>query len=219
MELDTGVYRVEMDGRWELLDLYEFPHAFMQTYAFTYCFDSELSPRDADRIDFALENYPWQGGYSIVNIYRVLQNQVEHQHRPYIKEIKYASPGWIDILLNLHPAVKVAGSVAAIAGSMAATTKAYSTIQTTLYNIRLQRDKARLQQIQLTRAQINELTSLTQELCNMIGFERLEELTQRTGSIEVTAKLIAAQFRRLKTIADYVLKGKAALPIKPHNEG
>ena len=208
-----------MGGQWELRDLYEFPHALMQVYAFTYCFDSELSPRDADRINYALQNYPWRGGYSIVNIYKVLQNQVEHQHRPKIAEIQYASPGWIDIILNLHPAVKVAGSVAAIAGSLAATTKAYSTIQKTLHDIRAQKEKSQLERIQLTRAQLNELEGLTQDLANFIGFERLDELYKKTGRIEVTAKLVTAQFRRLKKLSDFVLKGKAFLPLHPRDKG
>lgn len=208
-----------MDGRWDLKDLYEFPHAFMQVYAFTYCFDSDLEPRDADRINYALENYPWAGGYSIVNIFTVLQNQVEREHRPVISEIKYASPGWIDIFLNLHPAIKVAGAVATIAGSLATTTKSYAVLQKTLYDIRAQAQKARLEQIQLTRAQIQEVHGLTQDLANLIGFERLDELNQRTGNVVVTAKLISAQFRRLKVLADYVLKGKAFLPPGPRDEG
>lgn len=215
---DVGIYRIEMDGRWELKDLYEFPHAFMQVYAFIYCFDSDLSPRDADRINYALENYPWRGGYSIVNIYTVLQNQVDLGHRPKIAEIKYASPGWIDIILNLHPAVKLAGSVAAIAGSMAATTRAYSAIQKTLYEISNQREKAKLEKIQLTRAQVNELHALTQDLAKLIEFERPEALSQRTGAMDVTAKLVAAQFRRLKILTDYVLKKKASLPVHPREK-
>jgi len=32
-------YRVYMDGGWELEDLYTFPHAFSQCYAFIYCLD------------------------------------------------------------------------------------------------------------------------------------------------------------------------------------
>ncbi len=217
MNDEIGVYRIEMDGRWDFWDLYEFPHAFIQLYSFIYCFDSELSPLDADRINFALVNYPWGGGYSVVNIYRVLQNQIKPEHRSQISEIRYASPGWIDLITNLPPAVKIATSVATIAGSLAATTKAYATIQKTLSEIRLHRERMRLQRMQLTRAQVSELTGLTQDLSRMIGFSRFEELNERTGNIEVTAKLVAAQFRRLKKLADYVTKGKAILPPHSHD--
>jgi hypothetical protein len=210
--LDNRAYRIHMDGAWGLRDLYEFPHAFMQVYAFIYCFDSPLAPRDADRINDALESYPWAGGYSVVNIYTVLQNQVEHQDRPRIEEIKYASPGWIDVLLNLHPAVKLAGAVAAIAGSLAATAKSYATLQKTFHEVRSGKERNRLDRIKLTREQIQELHGLSEDLARLIGFEQLESLNKRTGNILVTAKLVAAQFRRLKSLADFVLEGKALLP-------
>jgi hypothetical protein len=204
-----------MDGEWELDDLYEFPHAFGQVYAFIYCFDSELSARDAARINHALESYPWGGGYSIVNIYTVLQNQVEPIDRPRIVGIKYLSPGWIDILLNLHPAIRLAGSVAAVMGSLAAATRALAAIQKTLYDIRAQRRKAGVEEIKLTRAEIQELSGLTKDLAKYMKFDKVAALEQRTGDPEVTAKLVAAQFRRLKTLAEFQTKGKAKLPRHP----
>ena len=39
-----GRYRVHMDGRWELEDLYLMPHAFEQCYSFIYCFDTDVTP-------------------------------------------------------------------------------------------------------------------------------------------------------------------------------
>jgi hypothetical protein len=215
--METGIYRIGMDGRWDLKDLYEFPHAFLQVYAFIYAFDTDLEPRDADRINYALENYPWGGGYSIVNIYIVLQNQIDVRLRPRIEEIRYASPGWIDIFAHLHPAVKVAGAVAAIAGSALTTTKAYSAIQDFLYNIRARAAKARIERIQLTRQEIKELHGLNQDLASLIGFEKLEALNARTDNVEVSAKLLSAQFRRLRTLAEFVSKGKAKLPQLPRD--
>jgi hypothetical protein len=211
----TGIYRIELDGRWDLRDLYEFPHAFLQAYSFIYAFDSDLDPRDYDRINYALESYPWRGGYSIVNIYQVLKNQVEPEFRPVIKEIHYASPGWIELFAHLHPAVQIAMGVASIAGSAAAVAKAYSTIQNTLYGIRLRARQARVEHIQLSRAEVQELTGLTHDLANSIGFSGTEDLIQRTGSAEVAAKLVSAHYRRLKILSDFVVKGKARLPTDP----
>lgn len=215
---DIGIYRINMDKEWELNDLYSFPHAFAQTYAFAYCFDSDLSPRDADRINYALENYPWRGGYSYVNIYTVLQNQVPPKLRPRIKQIQYASPGWMDLALNLDPAIKVAAAVASIAGSMVATTKAYASIQKTLQDIKLQREKSKVAHLQLSKAQAKELRGLCEELSKLVGFKKFEELVSRTGDIEIAAKLLAAQFRRLKAIAEFSSKGKIGLPLSSKNK-
>ncbi len=93
-----GAYRVLLDGRWSLEDLYTFPHAFSQCYSFIYCLDSDLSPRDRDRINDALAGYPWRGGYSYVNVYTVFHHQVPPRHRPVVKALSYASPGWLDIV-------------------------------------------------------------------------------------------------------------------------
>lgn len=215
--MDSGVYRVEMDGRWNLKDLYEFPHAYMQVYAFAYAFDTGLPAVDADRINYALESYPWAGGYSVVNIYSVLQSQVGPRSKPDIKEIRYASPGWIDLILHLHPAVKVAGAVAAIASSMAATTKAYAAVQDVLYKISARSKRARIESIQLTRLEVEELLKLNEELAKAMKFSDIEGLEARTQNPHVTAKLLSAQYRRLKKLATFVTQGKAKLPLAAPN--
>jgi len=213
--MDSSIYRIEMDGRWNLKDLYEFPHAYLQVYAFTYAFDTDLPSHDADRINYALENYPWGGGYSIVNIYSVLQSQVGPKFKPVVKEIRYASPGWIDLLLHPYPAFQIAGAVAAIATSAAGTVKAYSAIQSCLYRISARSQQARIEKIQLTRQELKELQGLNQDLASAIKFTRLDELQTRTKSVHVTAKLLSAQYRRLKQLAKFVTAGKVNLPIPP----
>ena len=211
--MDSGIYRIEMNGRWSLKDLYELPHAYLQVYAFAYAFDTNLPSQDAERINFALESYPWGGGYSVVNIYAVLQNQVGPRFRPEIKEIRYASPGWIDLFLHLHPAIKIAGAVATIATSAAGTIKAYSAIQDCLYKISARARKARIEKIQLTRQELAELQKLNRELAQAMMFNGTDELEARTNSVHVAAKLLSAQFRRLKKLAEFIKKGKANLPI------
>src|SRR5712671_4940806 len=122
---DANYYRVILDEEWKLTDLYEFPHSYDQCYAFIYCLDSDLSPRDRARINLALEGYPWQGGYSYVNIYTVLRNQVPLRDRPRIKSISKASPGWLDLFLNVGVAIQVAQSVMALSGAAVSAAIAY----------------------------------------------------------------------------------------------
>lgn len=213
--MDYGIYRVNMDGRWSLKDLYDFPHAYLQVYAFVHAFDSELPSRDADRINYALENYPWAGGYSVVNIYSVLQSQMGPLSKPIVKEIRYASPGWMDLLLHIHPAVKIAGAVAAVSASAAGTVKAYASIQECLYKIRARAKQAKVERIQLTIQEIQALRELNEELAKAIEFTSVRELEERTGNVETTAKLLSAHFRRLKALAGYVKAEKASFPRTP----
>ena len=215
---DVGHYRVLLDKKWTLADLSAFPHAYLQTYAFAYCFQSDLPPRDANRINEVLKNYPWQGGYSYVNAYFVLQGQVPPKYRPQISSIQYASPGWIDLLLNLDPAVCVASSVAAIAGSAAAIGKAYSSLQKSLHEISERRKKSDIVKLRLSREEAKELRLLSEELAELMEFKKLDELVERAGNIEVASKLIAAQYRRLKALTKYVEKGQLKLPTSLRDE-
>jgi hypothetical protein len=211
---DNDYYRISLANDWQLTDLYEFPHAYSQNYAFIYCLDSDRSLRDRARIDEAVASYPWGGGYSYVNIYTVFQNQVPAQERPLVRSIHKSSPGWLDLFLNIDVAIRVAKSVAVLAGSAAAATYAYKNIQKFLGEISVDRKKRQLQQLQITAAQAKALTSMSVEMAKYLGFKNLKELHERTGNPEISMKLLLAHYRRLAVLVEYEEKGKARLPIE-----
>ena len=207
-------YRVVLpeSGSWSLHDLYVFPHAYEQCYAFIYCLDTELPARDIEAIDYAVLNYPWKGGYSYVNFYALLQRQVPVKDRPKIKSIHKASPGWIDLILNLDAAKQVALAVATLSGATAAAAAAYAKAYKILLSLKPERARARSQQFQLTQAHIKSMRGTCDELAKAMGFKSLAELNHKTGNIEVSMKLLAAQYRRLKTLVEFEQKNKAVLP-------
>lgn len=209
---DQESYRLLLNGNWQLEDLYELPHAFDQCYAFIYCLDSELSIRDKDRVDRAFLAYPWRGGYSYVNIYSVLKNQIPWNHRPRVKAIQKASPGWLDLFLNADVAIQVAKSIAALAGAGVAATKAYAVIKKTLSQIKVEREKAKLQELQLTQAQHKTLMGMCETMAKFLGFKNLKELHAKTESPEVSLKLLSAHYRRSSVLLEYVQTGKIELP-------
>ena len=205
-------YRVLLNGDWDLDDLYEFPHAFNQCYAFTYCLDSKLDNYDQQRINGAFAVYPWRGGYSYVNIYIVLQNQVPWRYRPTIKSIQKASPGWLDLFLNADVAIQIAKSVTALSGAGVVAVKSYATIRKTLSQISVERERAKLQTFQISAQQQKTLMGMCEDLAKHLGFKNVKELHQRTGDPEVSLKLLSAHNRRTKVLLEYVEEGKAALP-------
>jgi hypothetical protein len=207
-------YRVRMDGRWELSDLYEFPHAFEQCYSFIYCFDAEVRPISAERITQALQNYPWRGGYSYVNIYLVLAHQINWRDRPRVSQISYASPGWIELALNLDVAVQVAKAVAAIAVSGAVAAKSYAAATKYLSEIKTAREKTKLANMKLTVEQDKVLMKLCEAHAKFLGFKSVKALTEQTGNSEVTLRLLLAHHRRLRAIAKLSEEGKALLPLE-----
>jgi hypothetical protein len=213
-------YRIQMDGTWRLADLYEFPRGLSQAYAFIYCFDSHGST-SAGRLDEALANYTWKGGYSVVKIYTVLQHQVPPSHRPQINSIQYSSPGWMELILDLHTIGKLAYAVATLSIGPAAVgiLKTYGAIQNQLQNIRRRSENFKSERAALRTKEVEALGDLCDQLSKQIGFKRYHELLKRVdGDPEVAAKLLSAQYRRLKLVADYSIKGKASLPQLPTHE-
>jgi hypothetical protein len=209
---NEGSYRVLMDGRWKLEDLYTFPHAFSQCYSFIYCMDAPLDPRDRDRINNAFIGYPWKGGYSYVNIYVVFLHQVPPRFRPAVKAISYASPGWLDILLNPDVALQVAKSVGILAGSAVAAAKAYATSMKYIRQVSTERKRAQLDDMKLTQAQHKTLMAMCEDMAKFLGFKSVKELHERTGNPEISLKLLGAHYRRMSQLVEFVKDGKAALP-------
>jgi hypothetical protein len=125
-----NAYRIRLpEEEWQLDDLYELPHAFEQCYAFVYCLDMELMERDRESIDQTFSAYPWRGGFSYVNIYLVLKSQLPYAARPRLKSMHKASPGWIDLYLNVDAAIQVAKAVGILATTAVAAAKAYAQVK------------------------------------------------------------------------------------------
>jgi hypothetical protein len=209
---ESSVYRVLMDGRWQLEDLYVFPHAYSQCYSFIYCLDSDLPPRDRERIADTMSAYPWRGGYNYVNLYTVLRNQIPQAHRPEVRSISYASPGWLDIGLHLDVAIQVAKAVAVLAGSAVAAAKAYATVMKYISQVSAERKRAQLEEMRLTQAQHKTFMGMCEDMAKFLGFKNVRELHEKTGNPEVSLKLLAAHYRRTSQLVEFVEDGTAKLP-------
>jgi hypothetical protein len=207
-----------MNERWELDDLYGFPHAYSQAHSFIYCFDSALDTRNAERINRALEEYPWRGGYSYVNIYIVLQHQIPVPHRPTIASIQYASPGWIDVLLNPDVALQVAKSVGILLGAGVAAVEAFKRVDKARLDIARRRREQNREYAEISASEAKALGEMSEEIAKHLGFSSLKELQERTNNPEVTLKLLLAHHRRLRILGDYVESGKVSLPEKLKDE-
>lgn len=206
-------YRVLLNEDWELEDLYEFPHALSQCYAFIYCLDSNLSPANRERISLAMRHYPWRGGYSYVNIYSVLKNQIPRGERPKIDSIQKASPGWLDLILNANVAGQVAVAVTTLAGAGTAAVAAYKKAYQLILSINAERRKAQVAKMTASVAQVKAMNVMCVELAKNLGFKSLKELHEHTGDPEVSLKLLMAHHRRMSVLVEYAAEGKAILTL------
>jgi hypothetical protein len=153
-----------------------------------------------------------------VNIYTVLHHQIPVPHRPRIAAIQYASPGWIDILLNPDVALQVAKSVGILLGAGVAAVEAIKRIHKARLDMAYQRRKMRGEFAALSAAEAKALNEMSEEVAKHLGFGSLAALNNRTQNPEVTLKLLLAHHRRLRILSEYVESGKIALPEKLRDE-
>ena len=211
--IEQQSYRVFLNEDWELRDLYEFPHALSQCYSFVYCLDSDLKPRDRERIKIAINEYPWRGGFSYVNIYAVLANQIHGPDRPRIKSIQKASPGWLDLLINVNVAYQLAGALTVLSGAVVSAIAAYKKANQLLIAVNTARRKANADSVKATAEELRGINAMCVELAKHLGFKSLRELHEHTGDPEVSLKLLMAHYRRMSMLLNYSKKGKAILSL------
>ena len=81
-------------------------------------------------------------------------------------------------------------------------------------SLKAEREKSRLQQLQLRQQQIKAIRGSCDELAKSLGFKNLPDLHRRTNDPEVSLKLLAAHYRRMKVLVDYEEKEKVVLPFE-----
>ena len=121
--------------------------------------------------------------------------------------------------LNADVAIKVAKAVTALAAASVAATAAYASIQKTLTGIKVSREKARLEYMQITRAQVQQVLKMCDDIAQFVGFKNVKDLHRRTGNPEVSLKLLLAHYRRMRSLVDFRKKGKAILPTDDETNG
>jgi hypothetical protein len=207
----AGNYAIFMDKRWSLEDLYKFPRAYEQVY-FAY---EAILPTDEEfveeRIDRAFKAFPWRGGYSAVSFYNQLKWATPPNNRPTIQKIQYASPGFIELALSLPLAIKIAASVASVAGAIGTCNKVYNRIHVDLQNRKLLRLEVEKKKLDLTRDEIALISHANTEMAHLLGLSSPDAILTRTDNPLVSLKILLSIFRRVRILADYKNKGKADL--------
>lgn len=209
-----GSYRIAIDQRWSLDDLYVFSRNFEQAYFLAYSFLPELPRQAVGRVEDAFRKFPWRGGYSAVNFYNQLQ--VASQHRPTIRSIQYASPGILDLALLLPAAFTIGQLVRSIAKSIEVSNSTYHRVMTDLQERKLLRLKVRETELQLSKVEAKVIEEHAETMARLLGFDSHRQLTERTGNPFFTLKILLSYYRRLRTLAKFEVSGKARLPAKGH---
>lgn len=210
--MDSHVYRVLLDERWSLEDLANFSRVYSQCYAFLYCLDTAAVDIASSRIESSLHNLELRGGLSYVNVYDIFKSHVAKEHRPQVKSIQYASPGWIDLALNPEVATQFAKVLGIYLGGAAATAETYKRLYKIYADLSTIRKKRQSTTFKLSAQDAVTAKELNEELAKGLGFESLADLDKHTKDVEESSKLLMAQYRRMEKMAKFVRSGKASFP-------
>jgi hypothetical protein len=209
--MKTEVHQIPIGGKWTLEDLYTFPHTYEQCY-FMYL---ALTPRTAEfedeRVLYAYEAFPWQGGYSAVDFYNQLKYAVPRQRRPRIVRIRYSSPGFIElgglsvaVALGLEKVVKnICNSAKMISGT-------YTAIYRDMQKRKLLRIRTDNEIRKLTREERHIVKEHADNLARVLDVDP-DVLTERTGSSYKSLKILMSLFRRVRVLVGFQNSGRLRL--------
>lgn len=206
--VEFGRYKIDIDNEWSLEDLHKFPKAYEQLY---FAIEALLPSVDEDteyRLMRTFQGFPWQGGYSAVNFYNNLKWATPKPERPEVVSLKYASPGWIELFLQLPLAVQIASSAASIATSLGICNRVYHNIYRDLQDRKLLRIEVERQKRKLDLEEIEFLHRSFDKMASLMGLPNVHEIHRRTENPLVSLKILLSMYRRFRDIADFQVKGK-----------
>lgn len=209
-----GRYRIEIDKRWDLEDLYKFPRAYEQVYFALFSLSTHDDENTRERIDRAYASFPWKGGYSAVNFYNNLKYILPKRQRPAVASIQYASPGWIELFHVVLPvAFGIAAIVKAVCSSLNNANDTYTSIHKGLADRKMLRIEVERKELELLEQHLNFVKKANQDMAQILQLppSQIEVINAKTGSALKTLKIFLSIFRRIKILAEYQNKGKADL--------
>jgi hypothetical protein len=186
-----GICKFAVNGRWDLDDLSVFPRELKQVYAF----HSTLSAENVvpfSKLSTIKAPPPLRGGFSYVNLYNSLYNQIPMSERPYIYRFSYSSPGFLEIMGTL---AVLNALIYVVKNFLSLAQKVLDIIRDSedfLNERRLRRRETRQSEVEFSASEINEAKYLAHIVGKEIGFSEhdVEMLQSFTGNWVGTLKLI-----------------------------
>lgn len=203
-EEESNIIRI--DGPWEFVELSNFAHTYTQAYAFVYSL-TNVSDTNQYSLEIAYSSYPWRGGFSSLNFYNRLYSSIPLEHRPRIKQIQYASPGFIELGLALSAAGTLAGIIKLLTDAGERVHRLYDTIYKGAQQRRLLRLEVRGRELELKREHLEFILDASERLGGAMGIP-VDRILYRTNSPFATLKTLLSFFRKVAPLSQYVEDGR-----------
>jgi hypothetical protein len=209
--MKTDVYQIPIGGKWTLEDLYIFPRAYEQCSFLYLALTPDTSVFEDERVLFAYEAFPWQGGYSAVDFYNQLKWAVPRRRRPRVTRIRYSSPGFIELGgLSIGVALVLEKVVRNLCNSAKMLSGTYTVIYRDMQKRKLLRIRTNNEIRKLTRAERQVVEAHAENLADVLDVD-LDVLTERTGSAYKSLKILMSLFRRVRLLCGFQKNGRLRL--------
>ena len=197
---EAGTYSLELGGDWALDDLSVF-RQYLNVYSVIYALQVGVHLDESQsRIVRAFEVFPWKGGWSAVDFYERLRYATPHRHRPRIVSIRYASPGFIELLLL----VPISKGISMIIDNACSSIERISRTYTMLYKEaayrKLLRTDARTAAV-VGRGNQDFCEYAASEMVKHIGLEHERELRHLAANPVARMKITFSVWRRIRELA------------------
>jgi hypothetical protein len=209
--METGIVRLELDGKWDLTDLSKLTSVYTQLYSISYSLQPIESRRLDEDMDEIYTKFPWRGGYSAVNFYERLFYQIPPKERPKLESIHYSSPGHMELMEVVTVAAMIAATVRFIAGSVNQIHDTYRRIQKASQDYKLGKINVKQEELKLSESQLRFIREAIDEMSRALNLTREERrlLAKRTdGNDLAQLKILSSYYRRIKKLVDLHLEGK-----------
>ncbi|POD74822.1 hypothetical protein BKM17_16530 [Pseudomonas syringae group genomosp. 3] len=200
---------VDIDGQWEISDLRKFSDSVQDCYSFGFALLGATGKAATKKINSLFHKHPWRGGFSSVNFFRELYNNIPTEDRAGIRKIEYASPGEIKFFMNRDVADSIRELVNSINEDQSESLIAYKNARSRLQEMGLLGKSD--SDVTLSDQTIIDLTELLEKTCEAVGLAgSSKHILELASSDPLSAiKIVLAYHRRLQALADYVATGKA----------
>jgi len=202
-----GTHQIHIGGRWEIRDLYLFPHRYAEIYSFLYALAAAEKPQ-SKLFARAFQRYPWQGGYSAVNFYDEIYIAIPREERPQIKRIEYASPGYIELGAIILLVTQIDKILTIALKTWDKLDIIYDRIHKRYVKRRLAKITLKDRERKLAEQDLEFTIEAYKELSNAIGIENPAALNKLTGDSLTSLKILMAFYRRLRELVSFVHEGK-----------
>lgn len=202
--MDNHTTKLLLDLNWSLEELSEVTHNYTRVYGFAFSLLGDLRGSEERKVQLVYNKFPWRGGYSTVHFFNNLFKGIPESGKPEIEEIKYASPGYIELAVILEAAIHVGVMVAAVA-------VVYNTAFETYKYLHSRSSQLKLSEVDasnehgMTVPQTNFVKGASERMEKVLGLSDRQRhvLDARVdGNNLMKMKILFSVFRRVEPLAE-----------------